>query len=177
VPDGYGRLQLEVARRHPGVKIMQWRNPDIDLTQIERERHRELLEHETVQATTLVRATCEALAPKPPLPSLPAPGDLPLIFLNTERRHSLIANRIRAGLAKPAAWAMPLAKGSSIIVRKDLEFNLLACDAMIIVYDDNTEWARAQLLEFRKVARRRERPCAPETRSARGFGGDGLSGG
>ena len=148
VPEGYGWLQLESARRHSGVKIMQWRNPDLDLTQIEWERHRELLEHETVQATTLEtfkRAICDAVAPELPLPRLPTTGDLPLIFLNTERRHSLIADRIRAGLAKRAAWAMPLAKGSSSVVRKDLELNLLACDAMVMVYDDNPEWARAQL--------------------------------
>jgi hypothetical protein len=52
VRDGYGWLQLDCARRR-GLRVLQWRNPELDLTGIEWPRHRELLELETVQATSL----------------------------------------------------------------------------------------------------------------------------
>jgi len=43
VPEGYGWLQLDLARRR-GLHVLQWRNPELDLADIEGPRHRELLE-------------------------------------------------------------------------------------------------------------------------------------
>jgi hypothetical protein len=52
VPDGYGWLQVDLARRHR-MSVLQWRNPELDLIDIEWPRHRELLALDTVQATSL----------------------------------------------------------------------------------------------------------------------------
>jgi hypothetical protein len=161
VPDGYGWLQLECARRR-GLPILQWRSPELDLGTIERQRHRELLELETVQATTLESfksAVLAALAPPRPAPESRRDGTpRPLIFLNTELRHQAIAAEIRHAFGDRAVWTEPLFEGPAEIVREDLEQNLIDCDAMVMVYTDNPGWARAQLRSFHKVSHRRERP-------------------
>lgn len=160
VPDGYGWLQLEGARRR-GLPILQWRSPDLDLTAIAWPRHRELLELETVQATSLEsfkRAILAALAPPPAPPPRRDTGPRPLVFLNTEPRHRAIAADIRGAIGNRAVWAEPLFEGPAETVREDLEQNLIDCDAMVMVYADNPGWARAQLRNFHKLAPRRDRP-------------------
>ena len=72
IPGGYGWLQLEGAHRRR-LPILQWRSPDLILDTVEWPRHRELLELETVQVTTLEsfkQAIIAALAPPPTPPQL-----------------------------------------------------------------------------------------------------------
>jgi hypothetical protein len=161
IPDGYGWLQLEGARRR-SLPIVQWRSPELDLDSIEWPRHRELLELETVQATSLEsfkKAIVVAFEPPPPSPEPRHTGaDRPLVFLNTESRHRYIASEIRGAIGDRAVWTEPLFEGPAEMVREDLEQNLIDCDAMIMVYADNPGWARAQLRNYHKLSPRRERP-------------------
>jgi hypothetical protein len=160
VPDGYGWLQLDGARRR-GLPILQWRSPDLTPAGVEWPRHRELLELETVQAVSLEsfkRAIIAALAPPAAPPQRHGTSERPLVFLNTELRHRAIAAEIRSAVGECAIWAEPLFEGPAETVREDLEQNLICCDAMVMVYADNPGWARAQLRNFHKVAPRRERP-------------------
>jgi len=160
VPDGYGWLQVDLARRR-GMSVLQWRSPELNLTGIEWPRHRALLELETVQATSLETfksAVAAALAPPPPPPPPRATGDRPFVFLNTEPRHGKIAAEIRAAIGGRAVLAEPLRDGPAEDVRTDFEQNLIDCDAMVMVYADNAGWARAQLRAFLKATPRRERP-------------------
>jgi hypothetical protein len=161
IPEGYGWLQLEMARRHH-IPVLQWRSPELNIAGIEWLRHRELLELETVQATSLEtfkRAVAKALAPPPALPEPRRDtGERPLVFLNTEARHRAIADEIRAGIGDRAVWTEPLFQGPAAEVREDLEQNLVDCDAMVMVYADNPGWARGQLRTFHKLASRRDRP-------------------
>ena len=161
VPDGYGWLQLEAAKRH-ALPILQWRSPEIDLDSIEWPRHRELLGLETVRATTLESfkaAIVAALAPPPPAPEPRRDGTgRPLIFLNAEPRYRALAAEIQGSLAGRAEWREPPLGGSSAEMRQHLEQNIIDCDAMVVVYADNLGWARAQLLTYRKLAPKRVRP-------------------
>lgn len=160
IPEGHGWLQLEGARRR-GLPILQWRSPELDVAAIEWPRHRELLELDTVQASSLEsfkRAILAALAPPPPAPEPRRDSDRPLVFLNTEPRHREIAAYIRNALGNRAVWTEPLFQGPAEMVREDLEQNLVDCDAMVMVYADNPGWARAQLRNFHKLSPRRERP-------------------
>ena len=161
IPDGYGWLQLEGARQR-GMPILQWRSPELDLEAIEWLRHRELLELETVQATSLEsfkKAILAALAPPPrPAETRQIDADRPLVFLNTESRHRNFASEIRGAIGDRAVWAEPLFEGPAEMVREDLEQNLIDCDAMIMVYADNPGWARAQLRNYHKLSPRRDRP-------------------
>jgi TIR domain len=160
VPEGYNWLQLHGARRH-GMRVLQWRNSELDLAGIEWPPHRELLQLETVQATSLETfkgAVVAALAPPPSPTPTRATGGQPLVFLNTELRHSEIAAKIRDVIRDRAALVEPLREGPAEEVRVDFEQNLIDCDAMVMVYTDNAGWARAQLRAFRKQAPQRERP-------------------
>jgi hypothetical protein len=159
VPEGYGWLQVDLARRR-GIRILQWRNPELDLAGIEWPRYRELLQLEAVQATSLETfksAVAAALAPTPPPAAPRATGDRPFVFLNTEPRHGEIAAEIRAAIGGRAVLAEPLRTGTAEEIRTDFEQNLIDCDAMVMVYADNAGWARAQLRAFLKATPRRER--------------------
>ena len=160
VPDGYGWLQYECARRR-APHVLQWRNPDLDLAGIEWPRHRELLQLETVHATSLETfksAVAVALAPPPPPVQPRATDGRPFVFLNTEPRHLEIAAEIRVAIGDRAACAETMRAGPAEVVRTDFEENLIGCDAMVMVYADNAGWARAQLRAFLKQASRREDP-------------------
>jgi hypothetical protein len=160
IPEGYGWLQFESALRR-GLPVLQWRSPELDLGMVELPRHRELLERETVQATSLEafkRTIVAALQPPPASPEPRRDGERPLIFLNTEPRHREIAANIRSTFGDQAVWTEPLFEGPPEIVRDDLEQNLIDCDAMVMVYADNPGWARAQLRNFHKLSCRRDRP-------------------
>jgi hypothetical protein len=160
VPDGYGWLQLECALRR-GCRVLQWRSPELDPTLVDLPRHRELLERETVQATSLesFKSAVRAIAlPPPTRETRRETGDRPLVFLNIELRHRLIATEIRAAIGDRAAWTEPLFEGCAEEVREDLEQNLIDCDAMVMVYADNPGWARGQLRQFHKLTPRRARP-------------------
>jgi hypothetical protein len=160
VPDGYGWLQVDLARQC-GIRILQWRSPELNLTGIERAKHRELLQLETVQATTLEAfksGVVAALAPPPPQAPPRPIGDRPFVFLNTEPRHGEIAAEIRAAIGSRAILAEPLRTGLAEEIRADFEQNLIDCDAMVMVYADNAGWARAQLRAFLKATPRRDRP-------------------
>jgi hypothetical protein len=161
VPEGYGSLQLECALRR-SCHVLQWRSPDLDPTRVNLPRHRALLEHETVRATSLEsfkREVCvKALPPSRPPDQRRDIGGRPLVFLNTEPRHRIIASEIRAAIGNRAAWAEPLFGGDAEEVREELAQNLIDCDAMVMIYADNPGWARGQLRQFHKLAPRRTRP-------------------
>jgi len=151
-----------IARGGRGARVLQWRSPGLDVAGIECLRHRELLELETVQSTSLEsfkRAIVEALAPPPVTPPPLPNGGRPFVFLNTEPRHDTIGAQIRAGIGDRAAWAEPLRVGSALEVRRDLEQNLIDCDAMVMIYADNAGWARA-------VARLCQADAAPQVSGA-----------
>jgi TIR domain len=160
VPEGYGWLQLEGARRR-GLPVLQWRSPDLAPDTAEWPRHRALLELETVHATSLESFKREILAALAPPAAASPPrgaGERPLVFLNAEQRHHEIVAALRRAIGDCAEWVEPLFEGPAEIVREDLEQTLIDCDAMVMVYADNPGWARAQLRNFHKVATRRTRP-------------------
>jgi hypothetical protein len=161
VPDGYGWLQLECALRR-GCRVLQWRSPEFDPVAVEFPRHRELLEGQTVQATSLEsfkRAVYAAAIPAPPASETRREtGDRPLVFINTEPRHRPIVAEICAAIGDRAAWAERLFEGRAEEVREDLEQNLIDCDAMVMVYADNAGWTRGALRQFLKLAPRRQCP-------------------
>src|SRR6516162_2861568 len=145
VPEGYGSLQLECALRR-SCHVLQWRSPELDPACVKLPRHRALLEHETVQATSLEtfkREVClKAVSPAPSSDNRRDTGGRPLVFLNIEPRHRIIASEIRAAFGNRAAWAAPLFEGNPEEVREELTQNLIDCDAMVMVYADNLGWAR-----------------------------------
>jgi hypothetical protein len=160
VPEGYGWLQLDCALRR-GLRVLQWRSSELGLDDIQWPRHRQLLELETVQASSLENfksAVAAALAPPPTAAPSRWTGDQPLVFLNTEPRHREMAVKIRDAIRDRADLVEPLREGPAEAIRVDFEQNLIECDAMVMVYTDNIDWARGQLRAFRRHRPQRERP-------------------
>jgi hypothetical protein len=85
------------------------------------------------------------------------PRPRPLVFLNTELTHQMMAEEIRKGIGERAVWIDPLFTGPAGEVREDLEQNMIDCDAMVLVYASNASWARTQLRLLRKLEPRRNR--------------------
>lgn len=97
VPEGYGWLQYEGARRR-GLPVLQWRSPELELAGVEWPRHRELLELATVQATSLEsfkRALPRRLPRQPQCPNhAAAPTNVPLS--SSTPKHATVGSRPRS---------------------------------------------------------------------------------
>ena len=160
LPQGYAGLQLELAKA-AGKPILQWRRPSLDLSAVEDIDQRVLLEGESVRAEGIEEFKGEIQKRVFSVPATPPPRNLStFVFVNMETPDRPLAERVckmldgyGAGYSLPARTADP---GEN---RRDMEQNLLNCDAAIVVYGSTTaNWVRSQLLEFRKIIAKRERP-------------------
>jgi hypothetical protein len=161
LPEGYTRTQFASAAAHK-VEILQWRRPDLDLSTLANERHRELLAGEHVMATGLESFKTEALrrAMRPP-PTDSRTAQDSLVFVNADRDDLEIAKQIQQEFlnhALPAAIPK-LDGGSAEEIRMDIEESLIECAALVLVYGRTSPfWVRSQLRLFNKVKARRSCP-------------------
>jgi hypothetical protein len=159
LPGGYLRLQLEIAQSM-NKPVLQWRRPGMDLTAVEDNEHRQLLESETVRAEGLeeFKSEIRRRAAAPPAPP-PAPLDA-FVFVDMETPDRPLAERVCGVLETYGAeYSLPAQSGDPGENRKDLEQNLLNSDVVIVVYGKTTNtWVRSQLLEFRKILAGRTAP-------------------
>ncbi|MBD0259480.1 MAG: toll/interleukin-1 receptor domain-containing protein [Cytophagales bacterium] len=158
---GYPGLQHDCAVQ-AGKPVLQWRSREVELEQIKDGDYRSLLEGSTVRTTGLeeFKRTVleEALrTPKPP----PDPSNI-FVFVNADAPDRDLAQSIGKWLFdRGIDYAMPLAKGDPSHVREDLEDNLRACDAAVIVYGaTSVGWVRRQLLQSRKISSERNKPLS-----------------
>lgn len=154
---GYGLLQHDRAAA-AGVRILQWREPGINLAEIQDAGHRRLLDHETVLAVSLEsfkKAAVEAFEVKEQEPrTVPS-----FVFINAEKRDHELAKKIQQHVEGLAASALPLDAGSAEEMRCDMEENLVDCDGLLIVYGDGSAaWVHQQLRLFNKFMPRRQKP-------------------
>ena len=160
LPQGYAALQLELAKAAK-KPILQWRRASLSLSEVEDPNQRILLEGEAVRAEGIEEFKAEI---RKQVFSIPTPSPArPLntfVFVNMDTSDRPLAERVcrmldgyGAGYSLPARTADP---GDN---RRDMEQNLLNCDAAIVVYGIATSnWVRSQLLEFRKIIAKRDRP-------------------
>jgi len=158
-------LQLQMAQKL-GKAILQWRDPTLEIATVSDDKHRALLQANTVEQmgieefkafvakralakpikTTTVRETPE--------------GSLinGYVFLDRAIEDIQTAQPILDFLDElKVDCVVPLAKGDPQEIRVDLEENLSACEALIIVYGDAAPgWVRAQVRQYRKA--KRDRP-------------------
>ncbi|MGH8544568.1 MAG: toll/interleukin-1 receptor domain-containing protein [Gammaproteobacteria bacterium] len=159
LPQGYLKCQLDLADA-AGKPVVQWRNISVEMTAIEDEEHRALLEAPTVRAEPLEdfkqqirRRVLEK--PVPPAPSRTSA----FVFVDMDSSDRSMAEQVCKILERRGAdFALPLNTKDSGELRRDLERNLAECDALIVIYGEATAaWVRAQILECRKAFARRER--------------------
>ncbi len=161
LPQGYVRLQRDRARelRTP---ILQWRSRELDLAGVEDPDQLALLQDETVLAVGIEefkREVAERALRKDSLRTQQK-RDTALVFVESEADDRPLAESVCHVLGERGlGYALPLRKGDAAAIRKDLEENLLDCDALIIIYGSiSVGWVREQLRFLRKILLRREQP-------------------
>lgn len=162
VPQGYARLQYELAKA-AGMEIVQWRDPDLELDSVDDAEHRELLTLETVRSESLEefkRAVKSCATEREEQPPLPRTGFSTFVFVDAEKGDLHLAEAVCDELDRCGAdISLPISDGTPAEIRKDLEANLLTCDALIVIYGQSTvRWVREQLMQCRKVLYRRDQP-------------------
>lgn len=165
VPDGFGWLQLQLAQR-ARLPVLQWRSPDLDVTQVEFTEHRRLLELETVRAVPFedfkrtiveqVQASIKQSTAPPPQPNNT------MLFINADAADRANADAIKSLLGGRFGWAVPLALYDEDArpdeLQADMEHNLINFEGMVIVYGAaRPAWVSSQLQLYRKLAPRRQK--------------------
>lgn len=158
-------LQLETAQRL-GKPILQWRAPTLDLNTVTDEKHRALLQANTVEQMGIEEFKAFVAKRALAKPAAEAPlreareGSLlnGFVFIDRAIEDSKTVEPILEFLGEMKVdCVLPLDKGDPEEIRLDLEENLSTCEALIIVYGDAAPgWVRAQVRQYRKA--KRERP-------------------
>ena len=160
VPDGYSYLQLQMAESS-GKPILQWRVEDLDTEKISDARHRALLERETVLAVGIeeFKRTIKEQVLKKKAPAPPKSIDA-FVFVDREAEDSPLAEKVCEALKQyGAGYVLPERRGTAAQIRRELERNLVDCDALIVVYGSSDRgWVDEQLRQCRKAISKRDRP-------------------
>jgi hypothetical protein len=161
----YSQFQYDAAKRH-GLKIMQWRRPDLDLAAVTH-RDRLLLEGPDVLAIGLEEFKSEVLRSfmEQSKPEPPRSGDCHF-FINADRSDKELADALLRLFEGKKNWtaARPLFEGSAKEIMEDLEANLINCGALLLLYGNAPPaWVRAQLLRCSKLEKMREEPLRLKT--------------
>jgi hypothetical protein len=185
VPDGFGWLQYELAKRE-GRRILQWRSPDLrDLSIVADEKQRRLLETAAAMPfedfkQKIVRALHTEEC-KPPRPSF--------IFINCDtvdvKPADDIGEQVGEQLGGAVDWWRPRYEDNPKAkkLQQEIESNLIDCDGLFIVYGQtHPAWVCDQVQLFRKLRPRRAKEprwlavvqAGPGPRELKGFGLAGL---
>jgi hypothetical protein len=162
LPQTYSQYQYESAKTR-GLKILQWRRPDLDLATVVH-RDKPLLEGPDVLALGLEEFKAEILRfskqEQPKRPPVLHEGNCH-VFINADRSDKELADALLKVFEdrKNFSAARPLFEGSAEDIVKDLEENLLSCGALVLLYGSAPPaWVRAQLLRYSKLESRRDMP-------------------
>ncbi|MCP4698786.1 MAG: toll/interleukin-1 receptor domain-containing protein [Gammaproteobacteria bacterium] len=167
------RLQHARAQLVKGLPVLQWRDPNLDLSAIIEPGQNALLDSAMVMAMQFgefkQHIAQQLKRNRPPVKSPDKSPDNPvnsldnLVFINATAEDMDLANKIKDFLEKNGiSYSLPLensfiTKASDI--RKDLEQNLLYCSAVIMLYDETpTVQVRGQLLYCHHMLGMRDRP-------------------
>lgn len=162
--NNYPQFQYERAQTAQ-IAILQWREPNLAMTDITDSNHRALLEGSTVIASGLVEFQTYIInqLKKQQQPTIePLEGDS-LVFINAAPEDMELAYQVRDILdAHGIGYSLPLditVTTKATEMRSHLEQNLLTCDAVLVLYDHTSIiWVNEQLLYCRRIQRKREQP-------------------
>jgi TIR domain len=161
LPQTYSQYQYEAAKGR-GLKVLQWRRPDLDLAAVTH-RDKTLLEGPDVLAVGLEEFKGEILRfcaqEQAKLPA-PSGGDCH-VFINADRSDKDLADALLKLFEdkKNCTAARPLFEGSAKDIIDDLEANLVSCGVLLLLYGSAPPaWVRAQLLRYSKLEKQRDAP-------------------
>ncbi|MCA1852401.1 MAG: ATP-binding protein, partial [Beggiatoa sp.] len=156
--------QLELAKSL-NKTILQWRDRELDLNEVEEDSQRQILEGASVMAISLEELQYEVLHkafPKPAREShtlVPTTGDA-LVFVQSDAIDQALVKEICEVLEREQiGWVIPSETESPERVRHEFEDLLLGCDALMLIYGQSPGgWVRQQLMNCRKLQHKRETP-------------------
>ena len=168
LPHGFNGLQHELALRSR-KPMLQWRPSTLDLSTVEEEDHRQLLEGETVIACGIEdfkkmivdrMVTLKAPAPEPPPKVKNVARQNTLVFVDAEKADFSLARIVGKVLEQESVGCiLPLETGTPAEVSQDIEDSLTLCDMLVIVYGKiHALWVRQHLRWMLKVMSQRQRP-------------------
>jgi hypothetical protein len=183
MPDGFGWLQYNLAKRLQRP-ILQWRSPDLrDLKLVEDPRQRRLLEaaeampfedfkHKIVRTVMVEPAKAERARPS-------------FVFINCDAVDTDQADDIGNHLGSNVDWERPPYEENpkAAALQDNIENNVIDCDGLFIVHGKTrTGWVRDQIQLYRKLrARRAQEPrilavvqTGHDPQELKGFGLAGL---
>jgi hypothetical protein len=156
--------QLELAKSLDKA-ILQWRDRDLDLNEVEEDSQRQILEGASVMAISSEELQYEVLQkafPKPEREShapVSTAGDA-LVFVHSDAIDQTLVKEICGVLDREQiGWVVPSETESPERVRHEFEDLLLGCDALMLIYGQSPGgWVRQQLMNCRKLQHKREMP-------------------
>jgi hypothetical protein len=181
VPDGFGWLQYNLAKRLHRP-ILQWCSPDLrDLEAVEDPRQKRLLETADAMPfeefkNKIVRAVITD-EPKPARPSF--------FFINCDAVDTDQADDIGNHLGGNVDWERPLYEENpkATVLQENIASNVVDCDGLFIVHGKaRPGWVRDQIQLYRKLRAKRSREprvlavvqAGHEPQELKGFGLAGL---
>jgi len=160
LPQGYINLQIELAKQ-ASLPILQWRSPNLDPASVTDETHRAILEGENVWAENLEEFKREILKRTQEKPKEQVKQHInAFIFVDMEIVDRQMAEHVCETLDQYGVdYSLPIQSKDPENIRKNMEQNLLYCDAIIIIYGaSNVCWVQSQLFQFRKILAMRKEP-------------------
>jgi hypothetical protein len=180
VPDGFGWLQYNIARRVQRP-VLQWCNLDLsDLRAVEDPRQRRLLQSADAMPfedfkQKIVRSVEE---------SKPKSTRTSFVFINCDSVDAQQADDIGRHLGANVDWERPPyeEKPRARALQENIESSLVDCDGLLIIHGKSpVGWVRGQLQLYRKLRQRRTKEPrvlaivqSGHTQELKGFGLAGL---
>lgn len=163
MPEGYLAAQYDLASE-AGLKILQWRSPDLESDAVSDENHRAFLFGEKVAAIGFesFKAQVRKLATEPPPKPVPADDDFAdaPIFINADTSDQPLAEAIfdkARNQRLPVMLSQPF--GDAKDVRQDLERSWRECGSVVLIYGAAKNfWVRNQIMLYNKLKRERDHP-------------------
>jgi hypothetical protein len=160
LPQGYPKFQMELALA-AGKPILQWRSPTLDVSAVDDKEHRVLLDAVTVHAEGLEDFKLEILRQlfEHSKPAQSKKKSI-YVFVDMESADRPFAEQICDILDRYGVeYVLPIQSEDPADNRRDLEQNLIECDALIVIYGTATNsWVRGQLREAHKAVAMRPQP-------------------
>jgi hypothetical protein len=152
LPEGYVKCQLELAlsARKP---VLQWRSAALDMTAVEDDAQRALLEAPTVRAEGIEDFKREIRRRLDDSRKAPDPGPPAFVFVDMDSTDRPLAEQVCEILYRSGAgYRLPTVDPDPRKFRRDLRESLSTCNALILIYGATTRsWVDGHLKELQKM--------------------------
>jgi hypothetical protein len=156
VPLGFARLQFDLAKSRR-IPILQWRSPDLNLMDVFSAAQRELLQAETVQATSFeeFKRTVAHAVTRTEQPKLERSS---FVFVHAAPVDMDRAQALVEVLRDSFDCVRPLYESDAKAeeIQNEIEPKFIECDALVVLFvEAGIRWVEGQIQQFRKLKPKR----------------------